>query len=129
MLGRDRQRVDSCAHCLVGGAQNIYPIDLDVIDNPNRPADLRVPDKFMVNFFPQLRQELLGILQFPMAESLRQNHRGCDHRTRQCAPAGFVDPSNPGYSEGPQFFFMPEPAAPIHKPQITRMPRIEKRED
>jgi len=40
MLGRNRKACHRDAHRLVRSAQDIDPIDLDRIDNPDRPNDL-----------------------------------------------------------------------------------------
>ena len=42
VFGRDRQAGYRDPHRLVRSAQNIDPIDLDRIDDPDRPNDLRV---------------------------------------------------------------------------------------
>ncbi len=51
VIGRDGERGNGGAHCFVGGAQNIDSVDLDGIDNTDRPADLGITDQFTINFF------------------------------------------------------------------------------
>jgi len=43
VIGRDGKRGNSQAHCVVRRAQDIDPVDLDRIDNTDRPADFGVP--------------------------------------------------------------------------------------
>jgi hypothetical protein len=43
----------------VGGAQDIDRINLDRIDNSNRPRDRLAVDQLMVNLFTALREKLL----------------------------------------------------------------------
>ena len=108
------QRDHGGPHGHVRSPQNIDSINFEMIDHPDRPGNFHVPDEFVVNLFPQLRNELLGILQLAMAKFLRQNHGGGHHRPGQSAAAGFVDAGNPGDTDSAQFLFITKTAAPIH---------------
>jgi hypothetical protein len=50
------------AHRSVRGAQNIDSVDLHGIDNADRPVEVGVRDQVVINFFAQVRRELLGIV-------------------------------------------------------------------
>jgi hypothetical protein len=62
MLGPKAQGANGRAHRLVGGAQDIDRVDLDRIDDSDRPRDRAVRDQIMVNFFAPLREKLLGVV-------------------------------------------------------------------
>ena len=62
VLRRGKQRCDGDAHRLMAGAQNIDPIDLDVINHADRPDNVDVSDQLLVNFFTQFRRELFRIV-------------------------------------------------------------------
>jgi len=42
VLRRQRKRGQRNAHCFMRRAQNVYPIDLEMVDNANAPSDLAV---------------------------------------------------------------------------------------
>ena len=42
MLGRNRERRERDSHCLVRRAQNVDPIDLEMIDNAHAPRDVGI---------------------------------------------------------------------------------------
>ena len=62
VLRRNRQADDRDSHRLVGGAQDIDTVNLDGIDDPDRPNDLGVIRQVFVNFFTQLRRKLFRIV-------------------------------------------------------------------
>jgi hypothetical protein len=109
-----RQSLESGAHRLVGGAQNINRVDLDRIDHADRPENGVVRDEVVVNFFALFGQELLRIVQTPVAEFFGKNDCGGDHRAGQSAAAGFVDAGDRGDTEGAEFAFMPEATTTVH---------------
>ena len=109
--GERRQRG---THRFVSRAQNIDRIDLDGIDDANRPRDRIVRNEIVVNFIAFLRQQLLRVVQFPVPELLRKNYHGRHDWTGERATAGFIDPRDGGNTERAQFAFMPESAAAIH---------------
>jgi hypothetical protein len=108
------QRDHGGPHGHVRRPQNIDSINFEMIDHPDRPGNFHVPDQFVINFFPQLRNELLGILQFAVAKFLRQNDGRSHHRAGQSAAAGFINAGDPGDTDGAQFLFIAKTAAPIH---------------
>ena len=55
MVGPHAQRSDGGAHRLVSGAQDIDRIDLDRIDDPDRPRDRIVRGQLAINFLAFLR--------------------------------------------------------------------------
>ena len=50
VIGRGK-RGNGQAHRVVRRAQDIDPVDLDRIDNTDRPADMRIAGQFKINFF------------------------------------------------------------------------------
>ena|SRR5437773_11548907 len=51
MIGHAAERGDGGAHRFVRGAQNIDAVNLNGIDNANRPAQVRIRDQGVINFF------------------------------------------------------------------------------
>ena len=130
--GENRQAIDedmlrlqgearNCdSHRLVGRAQNIYQVDLDGVDYPNRPCDFVLRDQIVVNLFAFLREKLLRIVQLFVPEFLgKDNCRGYDW-TGERAAAGFVDAGNGRDTKGAEFSFMPESATAIHEGKILK---------
>jgi hypothetical protein len=105
---------DGHAHCLVCRAQNIEPIDLAMIDDPGRPGHVRIRRKIDIHLFAQFRRELFGIVQLSVAEFLRKDHRGGNHRAGERAATGFIDAGDSSDAKGAQFLFVTESAAPVH---------------
>ena len=68
----------------------------------------------MINFLAQFRRELFGIVQLPVSELLRKDHRRRHNRTGQGAAPGFIDASDTGDTGGAQFLFVTKSATPIH---------------
>ncbi len=62
VLGQCRQAGDRDSHRLVRGAEDVNPVDLERVDDPDRPEDLGVIRQGAVNLLPQIGRELLGIL-------------------------------------------------------------------
>ena len=50
VIGRDRERGNGGAHRFVRRAQNIDPINLDGIDNSDRPAEFVISNQVVINF-------------------------------------------------------------------------------
>ena len=71
MLRRRCERGHGVAHGPVARTQNIDPIDLEMIDDADRPRDFGIAGKIEINFFAHFRGELLGIVQFPVPEFFR----------------------------------------------------------
>src|SRR5206468_2751835 len=71
VVGRDCEGDESDAHRLMSRSQNIDAIDLEVIDDANRPSDLAVRNQLIANCLTQLRSELFGIVQLPVAKFFR----------------------------------------------------------
>ena len=59
MLGRTGQRLNGGAHGLVGRAQDINSINLQVIDDTDGPRDPGVGNELFINGFAELGRELL----------------------------------------------------------------------
>jgi hypothetical protein len=51
VVGRAGERGEGGAHRFVRSPQDIDPVDFDGIDNAYRPAEVRIRDEIMVNFF------------------------------------------------------------------------------
>ena len=62
MIGRINKRSNGRAHCFMRRAQDVDPVDFEVIDYADCPEHLGVARKINVNFFSELRGELLGII-------------------------------------------------------------------
>ena len=50
VIGRDRERGNGGAHRFMRRAQNIDPINLDGIDNSDRPAEFVISNQVVINF-------------------------------------------------------------------------------
>ena len=46
----------------MAGPQNIDPIDLDMINDADRPDDVDVSDQLLMNLFAQFRRKLFRIV-------------------------------------------------------------------
>jgi hypothetical protein len=75
VVRRFEQRFDREAHCTVARAQNVNPIDLNRIDNADRPSDFRIRNELAIDFFAQFRSELFGIVQPTMPKFFGKNRR------------------------------------------------------
>ena len=62
VIGRINKRSNGSAHCFMRRAQDVDPVDFEVIDYADCPEHLGVARKIDINFFSQLRRELLGII-------------------------------------------------------------------
>jgi len=114
VLGLNGEAGEGRAHGLVGRPQDVDHVDLDRIDDSDRPRDGIVRDEVVINFFALLRQELFRIVQFPMPELFRKdNGRGHD-RSRERAAPRFIDAGDGGDTERANFAFVPETTATGH---------------
>jgi hypothetical protein len=115
VLGLKRETGQGEPHRLVGRAEDVYRVDLDGINDSDRPADRLVRDDILVNFLALLRQKLLRIVQLFVPEFFRENNcRGYDWTRERAAPR-FVDAGDGRDPERAKFSFMPESAAAIHR--------------
>jgi hypothetical protein len=114
VVGRAGERCKGLAHRSMSRAQNIDAVDLHGIDNADRPTEVGARDQVVINFFAQVRRELLGIVQAPMPESFRKNHGGGYNRTGQSTAANLVDPSDASGANGAEFLLVTKSTAPIH---------------
>jgi hypothetical protein len=114
VLRRIDQSRDRQAHRSMARAQNIDAIDLDRIDNADRPSDLRIAHQLRINFLAQVRRELLGIVQAAMTEFFRKNYCSSHNRTRQRPPTNLINPGNPRDAGSAEFFLITKSAAPAH---------------
>jgi len=102
------------AHRFVSRPQNVDRVDLDGIDDADRPRDRVIRDQIAVNLFAFLRQKLLRVIQLSVPEFFRKNNRRCHNRPRQRAASRFVDAGDGRNPKRAQFAFVPESATPIH---------------
>jgi hypothetical protein len=117
LKGEPRQRE---AHRLVGRTQNVDRVDLNRIDDSNRPRDRAVRHQVFVDCLPFFRQELLRIVQLPVLEFLRENDGGSYNRAGKRTAPRFIDAGECRNSEGAQFALMPKTAAAIHRRENTK---------
>ena len=114
VLRRIDQSRDRQAHRSMARAQNIDAIDLDGIDNANGRSDFGVGHELRINFLPQVRRELLGIVQTTMTEFFRKNYCSSHNRTRQRPSTNLINPGNPRDAGSAEFFLITKSAAPAH---------------
>jgi hypothetical protein len=114
MVGSLVERGERGPHRLVGGAQNIYRIDLDRIDDADGPDDRAVPDEIVINLLAFFRQQLLGIVQAAVPEFFRKNNGGGYDRTGERAASRFIDTGDGRDAQAAQPAFMPETTTTIH---------------
>jgi hypothetical protein len=110
---------DGRAHRLVGRAQDVDHVDLDRINDAYRPRDSAVRHEIAINFFAFLRQQLFRIVQLPVPEFLRENYRGGYDRSGEGTTSRFVDAGDTGDTERPEFAFMPETTATVHRHTVA----------
>ena len=111
VIRRRAERGDRRAHRFVRGAQDVDLVDLDRVDDADRPADGGVIDQLPVDFFAALRQELLGIVEPFVPEFFRKDNGGGDYRAGQRASAGFINADEAGKADRAQSTFVAKTAA------------------
>src|ERR1044071_5552315 len=94
--------------------QNVDAINLDRIDNTDRPSDVRIGHQLQINFLPQVRRKLFGIVQATMTKFFGQNNGGGDNRTRESTTPCFVNSRDLRNAGGAQFFLVTKSAPPAH---------------
>jgi hypothetical protein len=114
MIGLEAQGFKGDAHRLVRRAQDIDRVDLNRIDNSDRPRDRAVADQFVIDFFAPLGEKLLGVVQPAMSKFFGKNDGGGYDRTGQRAPARFINAGDRRDTKCAQLAFMPETTATIH---------------
>ena len=107
--GRDRQ-----AHRLMACAQDVDAIDLDRIDNADRPSDVGIGHQIRINFLAQFRRKLFGIVQATVTKFFRKNYRSGHNRTCKRATSSFINPGDSRDPGGAQFFLVTKSASPAH---------------
>src|SRR4030095_10866365 len=121
VIGRIHQGRDRDAHRSMARAQDVDAIDLDGIDNADRPSDLRIGHQIQIYFLAQFRRKLFGIVQATMTKFFRENYcRGHD-RTCQRAASSFIDACNPSDADGAQLFLVTKSASPAHAPYYVEI--------
>jgi hypothetical protein len=115
MIRPEAQGCDGDAHGFVRRAQDIERVDLNGIDNSDRPRDRAVADQLVINLFAPLGEKLLGVVQPAMPEFFGENHRGRYDRAGQRTPARFVDAGDRRDTKSAQSAFMPETTATVHE--------------
>lgn len=108
VIRRERQRGHGAAHRLVGGAQDVQPVDFRVLHDGQRPADCSVADEFLEEPLALLRRQLLRIIELPVTKTLRQHHDRGDHRPGQRSAPSLINPGHALATEGAQRAFVPE---------------------
>jgi hypothetical protein len=108
------QAGDRDPHRFVGRAQNIDRIDLDRIDNADRPGNRVVRDEIAVDLLAFFWEKLLRIVQLSVPEFLRENDRRRYDRAGQRTTSRFIDAGNRGDAESAELSFMPESTASVH---------------
>jgi hypothetical protein len=88
-----RQLADSAGHCTEGCLEDIYPIDFDIINNPDSDGQCARPD-FNAKIFPLFGGEQLGIGNPGETNTFWQDHGGGYDWARQRPPARLVYPAN-----------------------------------
>jgi len=78
-------------HCFMRRAQNVDPIDLQMIDNADAPGDFAVCNQLVVDLVAAFRRKLFRIVQLPMPKLFRQDNCRGDDRTSQRATARFIN--------------------------------------
>jgi hypothetical protein len=120
VIGRFEQRFDREAHRTVARTQNIDPVDLDGIDNADRPPDFGIRSKFAIDFLSQFRRELFGIVQTTMPKLFGENCSSSNDRPGQGTATSFVNPRNPRDPRDAEFFLVTKSTAPIgHRQKLS----------
>src|SRR5947209_3982194 len=65
VLRRGGERGQRDPHGFVGRAQDVNPINLEMIDHADGPRDFRIRNQLIVNFVAAFRRKLFGVVQFP----------------------------------------------------------------
>jgi hypothetical protein len=120
MLRLGGQAGDRGPHRFMGRAQNIDRVDLDRVDDADRPGDRTVRHEIAVNVFALFRQKLLRVVQLWVPEFLRKNDGRRYDRAGECASPRFIDTRDRGDAEGAEPSLMPESAPPIHRQENTK---------
>jgi hypothetical protein len=120
VVGLKAQGADGSAHRLVGGAQDVDRINLNRIDDPDRPRDRAVRDQFVINLFAALREKLLRVVQPAVPEFFGKDDCGGYDRAGERTAARFVDAGDRRDTERAQSAFMPETTATVHSGKIPK---------
>jgi hypothetical protein len=120
MVGLETQGVGGDAHRLVRRAQDIDRVDLDRIDNSDRPGDRAVPNQLVIDLFASLGEKLLGIVQPAVPEFFGEDDSGRYDGTGQRPPARFIDAGDRRDAKCAQSAFMPETTATVHGGKILK---------
>jgi hypothetical protein len=91
VIGRRGEERNGLAHGLVGGAQDIEAVDFFRFEDCHAPADVSALHELRVKVLAHFFGELLGVVQSPEAELLRQDHRRGDDRASEWAASGFIN--------------------------------------
>ena len=114
MVGAESQGFEGDAHRFVRRAQDIDRVDLNGIDNSDRPRDRAVADQFVIDLFTPLGKKLLGVVQPAMPKLFGENDRSRYDGTGQRAATRFVNAGDRRDTKSAQSAFMPETTATIH---------------
>jgi len=114
MIGRVEQCCDCHAHRSMARAENVDTIDLNGIDDADRPSDLGIGHQLRINVLAQFRCKLFGIVQATVTKFFRKNYSSSHNWTSQRTAPSFVNPSDPRNAGGAQFFLVTKSASPVH---------------
>ncbi len=114
MVGAEAQGFEGDAHRFVRRSKDIDRIDLNRIDNSDRPRDCAVADQFVINLFASLGEKLLGVVQPAMPELFGENDRGRYDGTGERTPARLINAGDRRDTKRAQSAFMPETTATVH---------------
>ncbi len=111
VFGLGRERCNRRPHGLMCRAQNIDSINLQRINDANRPDNHCVADEVVINLLAQIRRELFGIVEFPPPEFFRKDYGCCYDRPGEGAAPGLVDAGDAGDAEGAKVLLITKTAA------------------
>jgi hypothetical protein len=84
----------------VGGAQNIDRVNLDGVDNSDRPGDRLIVDQFAVNLFAAFGEKLLRIVEPSMPEFFGEDDGGGYDRPGERTAPRFINAGDRGDTQG-----------------------------
>src|SRR4029453_11646390 len=114
MVRRVDQSRDPQTHRSMARTQDIDAIDLDRVDNADRPSNLGIGHQIRINLLAQFRRKLFGVVQPTMTKFFRKNHRRGHNRTCEGAAASFINTCNPRNAGSAQSFLVTKSASPAH---------------
>jgi hypothetical protein len=114
VLGRVDQSCNCQAHRSMARAQNVDAINLNGIDNADRPSDFGIGHQIRIDLLAQFRCKLLRIVQPTVTKFFRENYCSGHNRTCERATSSFINPRDTRNAGGAQFFLITKSASPVH---------------